>query len=1047
MSALDLDVVVVTHQSARHLAHCIEALPQRTRIIVVDNASTDGSAHLATSLGCDVIRSPRNVGFGRAVNLALRERVTSSRVLLLNPDARVEAGTLARLLAEVDEPAVAVAAPRLAHEDGSLQRPWWPFPSARRAWAEALGLHRLRPEDFDRSCDVDFVVGACFLARTEALRAVGGFDERYWLYGEETDLCRRLRDIGWRVRYVADAVAHHVGGASGSDSTDLVAEHFIRGSERFVLTHDGAPALVAFRLANVAGAALRLPFLRPGDARRAVRRRNLRRGARALLRHPTRVAELDASVAQPSLVVCSLEPWDAVWRRNQFFVRELTDLDPSLRVLFVEPPIDPLHEIRAGRRPVLRNARRLRPVTDRPQVIRFQPIKPLPRVLGGWTDASMARQVKRASEQVELVDPVLWVNDLDMTALATNVQWPVVYDITDDWLLASLPRRIARARRRRERALLERADQVVVCSTGLENTKGLFCDVTVITNAVDVEHFCTPRPRPADLPHAPIAMYVGTLHEDRLDVELVAACARDLPNVAFVFVGPNALSDRSVELLTQLRNVHLLGPRPYDDVPAYLQHATVSLVPHVVSSFTESLDPIKAYECLAAGLPTLATPVAGFRDVGDPVRIATSEDFVPALHSLLDESPRRSPSSPLPTWRTQAQRFADVLDAARARSGRERTVRVVYVDHVARPSGGELALVRIMPELVATGVHAHVILGEHGPLERLLRDAGATVEVLPIDPAVRDVRRGATAPGLAGLRSAAKTIGYVRALRRRLRTLGPDVVHTNSLKSNIYGGLAARAAGIPVVWHVRDRIAADYLPASTVRAVRLLARVLPTQLVANSAATRSTVDIDRTVVIHDAYRAAPPDPRIDRGVESIAMVGRISPWKGQHVVIEAFARAFPDGDQRCLVVGSPLFDEHEYETQVHELADRLGVTDRVDFLGHVDDIGSLLAKVDLLVHASIIPEPFGQVIVEGMAAGVPVIATDAGGAREIVTHDVDGILTSPGDVSALAKAMRRVADDSQLRQRLARAGQRRAADFDPAKVVSQYLSVYANVVS
>jgi teichuronic acid biosynthesis glycosyltransferase TuaH len=1039
---LDTDIVIITHQSAEHLAACITSVPTGLRTIVFDNASSDDSAAIAERLGCEVIRSGENIGFGRAVNRVIREHVQAGRVLLLNPDAQVDERSLHQLSAAMSDDRVAVAAPSLGKEDGSRQRPWWPFPSARGAWREAIGLHSLRPPDFTVTRDVDFVVGACFLVRTSAFRSVGGFDERYWLYGEEADLCRRLHDDGWKVRYVADAEARHIGGVSGRDRAELTAEHFIRGSERFVLTHEGTTALLSLRAATLVGAVLRLPMLRKNDPRRAVRARNLRRGARALVRHPTRIAIRDHSVAQPSLIVCSLEPWDTVWRRNQFLVQELTDNDPSLRVLFVEPAIDPLHELKAGRRPPVGRGRRLRPVADRPQIIRFQPVKLLPRLLGGWADRSLARQINRAVGQAEMVDPTLWINDLDLTGLALGVNWPVLYDVTDDWLLASVPRRVSKARRTRESALLDRADEVVVCSRGLQNTKGAARAVTVITNAVDADRFRTTQPRPRDLPRQATAVYVGTLHEDRLDIELVCRAARALPGINFVFVGPSALSAASTSRLAWHRNVTLLGARPYDDVPAYLQHATVLIVPHVVTSFTESLDPIKAYECLAVGRPTLATPVAGFRDLGPGIGVATSEEFVNELRLLLDQDVDATSPVSLPTWREQADRFAQALDRARL-TFHSRPTRVAFIDHVARISGGELALVRLLPELIASGVAPTVILGETGPLEQRLREVGAVVEILPIDPSIRDRRRGQVFARASLLRGGITTARYTWRLRGRLRAINADIVHTNSLKAHVYGGVAGRLAGVPVVWHVRDRIARDYLPAGTVRVIRALARIIPAAIVANSQATAATIR-SKTTTVYNVYEAQQrPRPILD--FSTVAIIGRLSPWKGQHVVLEAFAKAFPDGTERCVIVGSALFGEAEYELALQRLVGDLGITSRVEFRGHVDDIETMLMEVDVLVHASTTPEPFGQVILEAIAAGVPVIATDAGGAREIIKHEVSGLLTPPGDVRALARALRRVADDTDLRANLAAGGLRRATDFLPGTRAADYIGIYDRV--
>lgn len=179
--AAHVDVVIVAYRSADHLRECIASVPAGHRVIVIDNASGDGSAGIAEQAGCVVIRNDDNAGFGRAVNRAVRECVTAEHILLLNPDARLEHGCLDALLSAMDDPNVAVAGPRLHTAAGHEQRPWWPFPSARLAWKESVGLHRLRKPNYARSADVPFVVGACFLVRTGDFKAVGGFDERYWL--------------------------------------------------------------------------------------------------------------------------------------------------------------------------------------------------------------------------------------------------------------------------------------------------------------------------------------------------------------------------------------------------------------------------------------------------------------------------------------------------------------------------------------------------------------------------------------------------------------------------------------------------------------------------------------------------------------------------------------------------------------------------------------------------------------------------------------------------------------------------------------------------
>jgi glycosyltransferase involved in cell wall biosynthesis len=378
--------------------------------------------------------------------------------------------------------------------------------------------------------------------------------------------------------------------------------------------------------------------------------------------------------------------------------------------------------------------------------------------------------------------------------------------------------------------------------------------------------------------------------------------------------------------------------------------------------------------------------------------------------------------------------------------------RVVYVDHVARLSGGEIALVRALTAL-GNRVDAHVILGEHGPLFDRLREVGATVEVLPMPVAAREVRKDSVRLGTLGLKAMSASLQYVWTLRRRLRELQPDVIHTNSLKAAFYGGAAGRLAGIPVIWHIRDRIAPDYLPMAAIRMVRLGSRILPEAVIANSHATLSTLpDPHRGVVvtntvIYDPIRRAAPVGQTREGPFRVGIVGRLAPWKGQDVFLEAFARAFPDDESEAWIVGVAMFGEDGYADTLQTQARRLGISDRVVFRGFREDVWAELSQMHLLVHCSLIPEPFGQVVVEGMAAGVPVIAADAGGPAEIITHNVDGMLTPPGDVAALAAAMRGIRDDVPLRQTLVSGGLARAEHYSPENTARSLLAVYEAVIT
>jgi glycosyltransferase involved in cell wall biosynthesis len=429
------------------------------------------------------------------------------------------------------------------------------------------------------------------------------------------------------------------------------------------------------------------------------------------------------------------------------------------------------------------------------------------------------------------------------------------------------------------------------------------------------------------------------------------------------------------------------------------------------------------------------------------------EDFVATVDAVLVE---RSPSLPedVASWQERARAFGEALTRARTSHRRSQRLRVVFVDHCAKLSGGELALARVIPAL--EGFELRAILGEDGPLVERLHEAGAIVEVVPLDSAVRDTRRTEVRVGAKMLRRAIATWKDIRVLRRRLQELEPDIVHTNSLKAAIYGGIAGKLAGIRVVWHIRDRIARDYLPLEAVIAVKFLALFVPDALVFNSAVTRRTCRVPvmfsviPSPVIHDgATQDVPLSGKVDAASTPMrfAMVGRLAPWKGQEVFLRAFAQAFGEGPETAVIAGSAMFGETDYATGLQKLAADLGIEPQVEFLGFVDDIPLLLANSNALVHASLIPEPFGQVVVEGMAAGLPVLASDSGGPTEVITPEVDGLLVPVGDVNALATQMLRLRDQPLLRSQLGSAARLTAQEYTPDRVARSIEEVWRNVAA
>lgn len=380
--------------------------------------------------------------------------------------------------------------------------------------------------------------------------------------------------------------------------------------------------------------------------------------------------------------------------------------------------------------------------------------------------------------------------------------------------------------------------------------------------------------------------------------------------------------------------------------------------------------------------------------------------------------------------------------------------RVVVLGHSAQASGAELALLRILPAV--TGVDPLVVLAEDGPLVPMLLAAGIPTHVVPMSRRTLDVRRNSVSPARLPIHAVRDLTTYVSQLAEHLRGLGlgrSAIIHTNTSKAHLYGAAVAVRSRSRLVMHLHDRLSTDYLPTAAVILMRTLAAA-PHAVVANSQSTLATAPSMlhrprqvRAVVPNPAPTPAGRLPRSHDGF-AVGMVGRISPWKGQDVFLRAFAQAFSDDPAvSAHLVGSALFGEQEHERTLHGLADALGLGDRVVWHGQVEDVPDKMAEFDLLVHASTIAEPFGQVVIEGMAAGTPVIATDAGGPAETIRDGHDGILVPPGDVAAMAAAMRRLKRDGPLRERLVAAGAVTAARYTPEAAGEVLGNVYRMVVS
>lgn len=353
---------------------------------------------------------------------------------------------------------------------------------------------------------------------------------------------------------------------------------------------------------------------------------------------------------------------------------------------------------------------------------------------------------------------------------------------------------------------------------------------------------------------------------------------------------------------------------------------------------------------------------------------------------------------------------------------------VLVLDHAGVLGGAELSLLDVIAGLEGS---VAVRLFADGPFRAVLERRGVDVQVLPMG-ALGVVKKGGLLPSPGALLATWRLSGRVAREARAAR-----VIYANSQKAFVVAALAGFRCRTPVVWHLRDLLGRPHFSALNTRVAVMLANRGAARVIANSCATADAFvahggDRTKVRVVHNGIDPAPFDAvsgvqaralreQLSPGAGCVlAVFGRLHAWKGPQVAIAAM-RALPE-DCHLWIVGAPLFGEQAFESELHRRVAQYGLGERVRFLGFRDDIAVLMRAADVIVHASTLPEPFGRVIVEGMLAGRPVIATAAGGVGEIVTDGQTGLLVPPGDAAAIARAVQALRDDPSRAAALAAAG-------------------------
>jgi glycosyltransferase involved in cell wall biosynthesis len=387
-------------------------------------------------------------------------------------------------------------------------------------------------------------------------------------------------------------------------------------------------------------------------------------------------------------------------------------------------------------------------------------------------------------------------------------------------------------------------------------------------------------------------------------------------------------------------------------------------------------------------------------------------------------------------------------------------MRIVYVNPAAGLGGAELILLDILATLpqALPGVEQHLILTAEGPLVDRARALGVEVHMRPMpsslaslgDSALRGRGKAAAALALAarGFPASLSTLKYARELRSVLRSLEPSVIHSNGIKSHLLLRLAT-PRGVPVAWHIHDFWGSRPLAAKALRWAARRARLglaitravaddaklalgsLPIEVVYNG------IDVDhfRPGEGNGAQLDALAGLKVaEPGVARVGLVATYARWKGQNLLLDAAAMLLAGPSPlkaRFYIIGGPIYQTKGSQFDPAELQARVrdcGLSSDVGFIPFQSDPADVYRSLDVVVHASTQPEPFGRTIAEGMACGRPVIVSKAGGAVELFTEGVDAVGFPPGDAAALAHTIGRLVGDPKLRRSIGDAARSTAAE-------------------
>ena len=382
---------------------------------------------------------------------------------------------------------------------------------------------------------------------------------------------------------------------------------------------------------------------------------------------------------------------------------------------------------------------------------------------------------------------------------------------------------------------------------------------------------------------------------------------------------------------------------------------------------------------------------------------------------------------------------------------------ILFFDHQAEMGGGEFSLIEAIKVLDKNKFNPIVMLGNRGPFKERLDEIGVNTGIIEVPEYFRTFKRDPLRKNnfIMFVKTALTLPKLISTTEKIIKQKKANLIFLNTIKSAFFGISAANKAKIKSIWIIRDCLTKDFYRPFFLKQIAHLAKKADRIICTSEEVKSNLLKItnnkvkSKVIIIYNGVDLNKFSPSLDgenikrelslQNTRVVTLIGRLEPWKGQIDFIEAAKLALEKRKNlKFLIVGGPLFGRQEYEKKCRNLVEELGLKKEILFLGFRKDVFDIMAASDIIVHTSTLPEPFGRDIIEAMACGKPVISTNIGGPKEIITPET-GILIEPNRPDFLAEEVIRLIDDPEQRNLLGKNARKRAEEIFDIKTTTQQM--------